>query len=308
MDNEINERLPSARRKASPLGYLTNRQDGTGDVSSLLKNIYRCAEKSSWYDSVAAAYDRTRPRYSAEILSRMQEIADLKPGKSVLEIGAGVGIATVELARLGAKIVCVEPSQAACAINKKKCAAYDNVEVITSTFEDWQLPESKFDLVVAATSFHWVTPEVRYVKTAKALNDHGLLVLLWNTPPQLSYEIHQGCQTIYQTYAPELIKYESHQEHQHNLGKIAQLAIASGYFQDLVSHQTIATVNYSVEEYLTLLSTLSPYIRLAKSAEDKCQALFMGLDKKLRRSLNQQNQLELSYLSMMQTARKTHKS
>jgi ubiquinone/menaquinone biosynthesis C-methylase UbiE len=300
MDNEINERLRSA--------YPTDRQDETGDVSSLLKNIYRCADKNSWYDSVAAAYDRTRPRYPAEIWSRMQEITDLKRGKSVLEIGAGVGIATVELAKSGAKIVCVEPSQAACAINREKCAAYDNVEVITSTFEDWQLPESKFDLVLAATSFHWVTPEVRYVKTAKALNDHGLLVLLWNTPPQLSYEIHQSCQTIYQTYAPELMKYESHQEHQQNIGKIAQSAIASKYFQDLIELQTIVTVNYTVEDYLTLLSTLSPYIRLAKSAKDQCTALFTELEQELRGFLNQQNQLELYYLSMMQIAQKTHTS
>lgn len=289
-----------------------NPQDETGDVSSLLKNIYRCADKSSWYDCVASAYDRTRPRYAAEILSRMQEIADLQPGKSVLEIGAGVGIATVELATFGAKIVCVEPSQAAGAITRDKCAAYGNVEVITSTFEAWQLPESKFDLVVAATSFHWVSPEVRYVKTATALKDHGLLVLLWNTPPQPNYEIHQSCEPIYQTYAPELMKYESHQEHQQNIGKIAQAAIASGYFQNLVTHQTIATVNYTVEEYLTLLSTLSPYIRLAKSAEDQCQKLFTKLKKELRRSLNQQNQLELSYLSMVQivqkNAQQTHKS
>jgi SAM-dependent methyltransferase len=293
-------------------GELRNRQEGTGDVSSLLKNIYRCADKSSWYDFVASAYDRTRPRYPAEILSPMQEIADFQPGKSVLEIGAGVGIATVELARFGANIVCVEPSQAACAITRDKCAAYGNVEVITSTFEDWQLPESKFDLVVAATSFHWVTPEIRYAKTAKALKDQGLLVLLWNTPPQPNFEIHQSCQTIYQTYAPELMKYESHQDHQQNIGKIAQSAIASGYFQDLVTHQTIATVNYTVEEYLTLLSTLSPYIQLAKSARDQCKVLFAELEQELRRSLNQQNQLELSYLSMVQiaqkTARKTHKS
>jgi SAM-dependent methyltransferase len=291
-------------REAYPKG---NCQDGSGDVSSLLKNIYRCADKSSWYDFVASAYDRTRPRYPAEILFQMQEIADLRPGKSVLEIGAGVGIATVELARLGAKIVCVEPSQAACAIAREKCAVYGrSVEVINSTFEEWELGKKKFDLIVAATSFHWITPEVRYAKTAKALKDHGLLVLLWNTPPQPSYEIHQSCQTIYQTYAPELMKYESHQDHQQNIGKIAQSAIASGYFQNLVTHQTITTVNYTVEEYLTLLSTLSPYIRLAKSAGDRCKALFTELEQELRRSLNQQNQLGLSYLSMVQIAQKTH--
>lgn len=287
--------------------------DEKGDVSSLLKNIYRCANKNTWYDSVASAYDRTRPRYPAEILSRMQEIANLQPGKSVLEIGAGVGIATVELAQLGAKIVCLEPSKSACAITRDKCAAYGNVEVINTTFEEWELGKQKFDAVVAATSFHWVTPEVRYAKTAAALNDRGLLILLWNTPPQPSYELYQSCQSIYQTYAPELNKYESHQDHQQNIGKIAQKAIASGYFQDLITHQAIISVNYTVDDYLTLLSTLSPYIRLTS---EQRHTLFTQLKTELKRlseevdvsrSLSRQNQqqLELSYLSLLQIAHKS---
>jgi ubiquinone/menaquinone biosynthesis C-methylase UbiE len=282
--------------------YMSDRQDEKGDVSSLLKNIYRCANKGTWYDSVASAYDRTRPRYPAKILSWMQETANLQ-GKSVLEIGAGVGIATVELAQLGAKIVCLEPSKSACAITRDKCAAYDNVEVINTTFEEWELGKQKFDAVVAATSFHWVIPEVRYAKTAAALSDHGLLILLWNTPPQPSYELYQSCQSIYQTYAPELNKYESHQDHQQNIGKIAQKAIASGYFQDLITYQTIISVNYTVGDYLTLLSTLSPYIRLASEQRN---ALFAQLETELKCWLHRQNQqLELSYLSLLQIAHKS---
>ncbi len=281
---------------------MSDRQDGR-DGSSLLQNIYRCANKATWYDSVASAYDRTRPRYSAEILSRMQETANLQLGKSVLEIGAGAGIATIELAKLGAKIVCLEPSKSACAIARNKCAAYGNVEVINTTFEEWELGKQQFDAVVAATSFHWITPEVRYAKTAAALTDNGLLVLLWNTPPQPSYEIYQNCQSIYQTYAPELIKYESHQDYQHNIGKIAQEAIASGYFQNLMTHQEIISVTYTVDDYLTLLSTLSPYIRLASEQRN---ALFVELKTKLKRSLNRQNQqLELSYLCLLQIAHKS---
>jgi ubiquinone/menaquinone biosynthesis C-methylase UbiE len=283
-----------------------------GDVSSLLKNIYRCANKNTWYDSVASAYDRTRPRYPRQILAWMQETANLQ-GKSVLEIGAGVGIATVELAQLGAKIVCLEPSKSACAITRDKCAAYGNVEVINTTFEEWELGQQKFDAVVAATSFHWVTPEFRYTKTAAALTDNGLLILLWNTPPQLSYELYQSCQSIYQIYAPELDKYESHQDHQQNIGEIARKAIASGYFQDLITHEAIVSVNYTVDDYLTLLSTLSPYIRLTS---DRRQTLFTQLKTELKRlseevyasrslSRPNQQQLELSYLSLLQIAHKS---
>ena len=97
----------------------SNRRDRdpqwNADVSSLLKDIYRCADKNSWYDSVALAYDRTRPRYPAEILTRMQQLLGFQ-SKTVLEIGAGPGIATLELAKLGAKLVSLEPSKSAWAI------------------------------------------------------------------------------------------------------------------------------------------------------------------------------------------------
>lgn len=275
--------------------------DGDASVSSLLKGIYRCADKHSWYDSVALAYDRTRPRYPAEILTRMQDIAGLQPVKSVLEIGAGSGIATIELAKLGASVVALEPSKSACAIARNKCAAYPNVKVVNTVFEDWDL-KARFDVIVAATSFHWVTPEVRYIKTAEALKENGLLILLWNTPPQPSLEIHQSLQDIYQTHAPELIRYEGHQDHQENIGYFAKAVIDSGYFQDLIAYQAIVHVSYTIEDYLTLLSTLSPYIRLASAQRE---ALFVELRTRLKQLSGDRLTLDLSYLSLLQTVRKS---
>ncbi|MEL6928466.1 MAG: class I SAM-dependent methyltransferase [Cyanobacteria bacterium J06600_6] len=278
------------------------KKDWNADVSSLLKNIYRCADKTTWYDSVASAYDRTRPRYPQEILARMQEIAKLEPRKSVLEIGAGPGIVTIELAKLGAEMVSLEPSQAAWAIARAKCADYPNVEVINTTFEDWNLANKKFDVVVAATSFHWITPEARYIKTSTALKDNGLLVLLWNTPPQPSWEMYQDLQDIYQTHAPELDKYEGHQEHQENIGKMAQGVIDSGYFQNQTSDRLVVTVHYTVEDYLTLLSTLSPYIGLRSAQRE---SLFSELQQRFEQLLGERQELDLSYLSLLQTVRKS---
>ncbi len=264
-----------------------------------MNNIYRCANKSTWYDSVAEAYDRTRPRYPAEILARMQQVAQLQPGKSVLEIGAGPGIATVELAKLGAQTVCLEPSLSACKIAKRKCEAYSNVEVINTTFEAGNLPQHRFDAVVAATSFHWVTPEARYIKTAAALRDQGLLILLWNTPPQPNSEVHHDLAEIYQQYAPELVKYEEHANHQKNLMAIGEEAIKSGYFKNLISQEQVVKVTYSISDYLTLLSTLSPYIRLETKQR---QLLFAKLQSALHLKLG--DILQLSYLSLMQVVNK----
>ncbi|MBE9046155.1 methyltransferase domain-containing protein [Pleurocapsales cyanobacterium LEGE 10410] len=277
---------------------MSDRQPWSAEVSSLLANIYRCADKSSWYSGVASAYDRTRPRYPAKILACMQEIAKLQPGKAILEIGAGPGIASVELAKLGAKLICLEPSLPACELAQRKCATYyPNVEFVNTTFEEYELGDRQFDAVIATTSFHWVTPEIRNQKTARALKNNGLLILLWNTPPQPSYEVHQSLTKAYQAYAPELAKYEEHQNHQKNLAKIGEAVIESGYFRDMLDEQIISTVTYSVDDYLTLLSTLSPYINLEPEQRSK---LFAELKRILQP--NYSGGLELSYLSLLQIA------
>ena len=272
---------------------------GDGDVSSLLNNIYRCADKSSWYSNVVDAYDRTRPRYPVELLHRVKEMTQLQPGKKVLEIGAGVGIATVELAKLGLEMVTVEPSLSACELAQHKCSDYARVEFVNSTFEDYEPTGDKFDAIVAATSFHWVTPKIRTQKTASLLKDNGYLVLLWNTPPQPILEVLHELKPVYQAYAPELTSSEDIQTHQQNLTEFGQEILDSGYYQDLISAHTVCEIDYTVDKYLTLLTTLSPYIRLPPSQRD---TLLVELKKVLK--LKYGDRLKLSYLSMFQIAQK----
>jgi len=269
------------------------------DVASLLENIYRCADKSSWYSSVAKAYDHARPRYPAKLMEKLQGIAQLGSGKKVLEIGCGPGIATVDIAKIGVDLICLEPSLAACQIAQQNCAEYNNVNFVNSTFENWELDEAKFDLILATTSFHWIDPDIRTKKIAASLNQEGIVALLWNTPPQVNYATYQTIANVYQTHVPNLAKYETPASHQTNLNKMGQELINSDLFQNLQQEQVINQVIYSVEDYLTLLSTLSPYIKLETEQRN---ILFVELAKALQSKCG--NQLELSYLSMMQIAHK----
>ncbi|KAF4626976.1 hypothetical protein G7Y89_g11186 [Cudoniella acicularis] len=59
------------------------------------------------------------------------------------------------------------------AVARKNLSAYPNVEIVVSSFEDWDLQgrEKSFDFVVSATAFHWVDEKVRMLKAADALRD-----------------------------------------------------------------------------------------------------------------------------------------
>ncbi|WP_242065562.1 class I SAM-dependent methyltransferase [Trichocoleus sp. FACHB-262] len=256
-------------------------------------------QRKSWYGGVAQAYDQARPRYPQALIRRVVELAQLPADAKILELGCGPGIATRPFAQLGYSMVCLEPSQAACQLTQQHCAAYPNIEVHNTSFEEWPLEAQEFHAVLAATSFHWIDPEIRHVKAAAALRDRGSLILLWNTPPQPSYEISQALEAVYQIHAPSLAGYEDHAFHAENLNQIAQLVIDSGQFQHLLSEQLISEVTYSIDNYLMLLSTLSPYIALEPQQRE---ALFTDLQAVLEETCD--GNLLTSYLSAFHIARK----
>ena len=173
------------------------------------RNDYSLEQRKNWYSKVADAYNKTRPRYPQELINNTVELAKLSENTKILEIGCGPGTATTEFAKLGFSMMCLEPSQEACNLARQNCAGFANVEIINTTFEEWELQEKAFNTVLAATSFHWVSPEVGYPKLEKALEDNGKLILLWNKEPQPSYEVYQILDEVYQKQVPSLSRYET---------------------------------------------------------------------------------------------------
>ncbi|MDQ3751783.1 MAG: class I SAM-dependent methyltransferase [Actinomycetota bacterium] len=130
------------------------------------------------FDEDAALYDSIRPGYPDRLFDDLVEGAGLHPGTRVLEVGCGTGQATVPLAKRGLGVVCVEVGDALAAVARENLAAYPQVEVVTAPFEDWDPGGSSFDLVLAATSWHWIDPEVRCSRAAAALRPHGALAVI----------------------------------------------------------------------------------------------------------------------------------
>ncbi len=132
-------------------------------------------ERRATFDKVAELYDRARPRYPAALFEDLADLAGIGPGSRVLEIGPGTGQATLPLAERGCRVVAVELGPDLAALTRRNLARFPAVEVVTAAFEDWPLPPEPFDLVLAATAFHWIDPAVRVVKAADALRPGGAL-------------------------------------------------------------------------------------------------------------------------------------
>lgn len=130
------------------------------------------------FDTVAELYDRARPTYPDAVFDDLAKLAGLREGARVLEIGCGTGQATLPLARRGYRITAVELGVNLAAVAQRNFAAYPDVEVVAAAFEDWPLPPEHFDLVFAATSFHWLDAASTLPKIASALRPGGSVAIL----------------------------------------------------------------------------------------------------------------------------------
>ncbi|MEL6491530.1 MAG: class I SAM-dependent methyltransferase [Cyanobacteria bacterium J06621_3] len=226
---------------------------------------YSPQKRRQWYSAAAEAYQWARPRYPEALVAKVIRQAELNAGDSVLEIGCGPGIATQAFAQQGLNMQCVEPSPAACELARQACAPFAQVTVSNTTFEEFPLDGKRYDAVLAATSFHWVSPAVAYQKSAAALKLGGSLILLWATPPQPREDICKHLQPIYERYQlSDKIRYQWRQQpdYQANFEDFASRVGNSQWFEPAAVEMVTSHSTYSIEKYLALLSTLSDYIAL----------------------------------------------
>jgi hypothetical protein len=74
--------------------------------------------------------------------------------------------------------------------------------------------------------------------------------------------VYQSLSQVYQVHTPFLDRYEDQKNQKYILRQLGNMAINSGKFQNLRTGQVISEVTYTVDEYLTVLNTYSPYIKL----------------------------------------------
>jgi SAM-dependent methyltransferase len=117
------------------------------------------------FNEVPELYDRVRPAYPDELFADLVAITGMDERSRVLEVGCGTGQATRSLAALGCPVTAVEPGAGMAALARQRLAAIRDAEVEISTFEEWNDRGRRFDVLVAASAWHWVDPAVGWRAT-----------------------------------------------------------------------------------------------------------------------------------------------
>lgn len=132
------------------------------------------------FNEVPELYDRVRPAYPDQLFADLVAITGMDRRSSVLEVGCGTGQATRSLAALGYSVTAIDPGAGMAALARQRLAAFPDVGIENSAFEEWDDGGRRFDLVVSASAWHWVDPSVGWRRAHDVLHPGGWLALLGN--------------------------------------------------------------------------------------------------------------------------------
>ncbi|MBU3061432.1 class I SAM-dependent methyltransferase [Nocardia sp. NEAU-G5] len=234
--------------------------------SSLPPHRARAMAESFGVD--AARYDRARPPYPAELIERIVRTA---PGRDVLDVGSGTGIAARQFRAAGCTVLGVEPDA-----RMAEFARGTGVEAEVSTFEDWDPAGRTFDAVVAGTAWHWVDPVAGAAQAARVLRPGGLLAPfnhVFQLPPELGEQLTE----VYRRVVPDspFVNQPTRpaaELYQAIFDKIAEGIRTTGQFAEPEQWRYDWERTYTRDEWLDQLPTSGGFTRLPADRLAELQA------------------------------------
>jgi len=160
------------------------------------------------FNVAADAYDRFMGRYSLILSPQLADLAAVRVGQRVLDVGCGPGALTAELVRrLGpAAVSAVDPSEPFVAAAR---ARNPGVDVLRASAEQLPFPDQGFDAALAQLVVHFMSDPIAGLAemarvtrqggvVAACVWDHasgqGPLSLFWDAARELDPEVHDESQ------------------------------------------------------------------------------------------------------------------
>jgi SAM-dependent methyltransferase len=134
--------------------------------------------QSRAFELVADVYERARPEYPPDAVAWITEQLDLRPGRDVLDLGAGTGKLTRALLATGANVIAVEPGDAMRAELER---VVPGAKSLRGSAEDIPLPDASVDGIAVGQAFHWFRHDEAIPELHRVLRPGGRIALVWNS-------------------------------------------------------------------------------------------------------------------------------
>ena len=147
---------------------------------------------------MADVYERARPEYPAEAVDWIAERLDLRPGRTVLDLGAGTGKLTRALLPTGARVIAVEPGDAMRAELER---AVPSAVALRGSAEALPLGDDSVDAITVGQAFHWFRHDEAIPELHRVLRRGGPVALVWNSRDQEA-PLHQEIGDLIAPFVP----------------------------------------------------------------------------------------------------------
>ena len=145
-------------------------------MTNTLRHVAIHESAAKGFAAGADAYERGRPEYSPEAVARLASELGIRPGTRVLDLAAGTGKLTRQLASTGAELVAVEPIAE---MRAKLESSLPHVLALDGTAEGIPLPNHSVDAVVVGQAFHWFDSVRAVSEIRRVLRPGGGVGLIW---------------------------------------------------------------------------------------------------------------------------------
>lgn len=213
-------------------------------------------DHASAFNNAADEYAHGRFGYPKELYACINNFAHFSSDSTILEIGAGNGIATAEINdNWHPHLYALEPSENLFKLLQKECAKKTNITCIHDTFEQFTT-SLRFDGILSATAFHWIQPDVKFMKTASLLTENGVLAVYWNNYFVADDKLFNTIQDIHRRFNPSAGNA--------NDMKLLQRQKIDNRKREIEKNELFSLVHHEEWNYTKILST-NAYIQLLQS-------------------------------------------
>ncbi|MFT4677660.1 MAG: SAM-dependent methyltransferase [Candidatus Azotimanducaceae bacterium] len=224
------------------------------------------SEQGRSFDAVAEDYLRSRSGYPSEMLDHIFETARLNSNSLVLEIGCGSGQATIEFSGRGCRIVAIDPAKTALVLLGKRCSDLREIELVHSTFEDFETA-LKFDMIVCAQAFHWLDLSTAPKRFAALLKPHGHVMLFWHLQDVIPESPQAELYSISSKYFKSFPIMNPPEYGREFIDAMSQVLDRSGLFKELRVLEYPWQQSYKPEMFKALFRSASSFAQLDESSK-----------------------------------------
>jgi SAM-dependent methyltransferase len=228
------------------------------------------------FNQIADLYDKGRPDYPQPLFDDVCALAALGPSDAVLDVGCGTGKAAGGFARRGYRVTALDPGADLIGVARSLLGDLANIRFVQSSFEDWPVERAAYRLVVSAQAFHWIAPEMRFVKAAAVLAPGGSLAVFGNVAVGLAEPLLGDLRGVYARHVPAWAGQQAGEVWYLPSGPIASLFDGSGLFGPVTHRCYPWCWHHTTTSYVDFLRTRSDHQLLGEGQREALLAALAG--------------------------------